>query len=263
MYVSLSVPPSLTVMKDALTKAGPAYSDISTLLEMTKQVYLAVTFAPDQTPQISAAAVGGYPSMILDIRLGSGKDWKPTSSPAGSWFKYARGGIRLCAASDTVVLLSNGGMKDLLPRLKDSQAVAIPPDVASDMDHADLVLYLPRLPGGLSGTSASGAHIPIQEVWMDAHKIADGYEVGGTVNLTSEKEAKLLAIVGRLALVAWLRSLNIADVADKLNSVSIEPQGNQVILSGLDFTEEEVAPVFLSLITGAMPQQEEQTGAPQ
>jgi len=258
MYVSLSVQPSVDMLKNALKQAGPAYNDVSTLLGMTKRLYLAVTLTPNQPSRLSAVAVGSYPAGLLSMRLGSSKDWTKKESASGTWFELAKGGLQLCVASGSAVVISTAEMQDILPRLREAEELGVPSDVAADMERSDLVMYLPELPGGVSQGSASSVHIPIQDVWLDAHKTATGYEVGGTVNLSTEKEAKLLTIVGKLVLVAWLRSQNIPNVADRLDAISVTPQGNQVILTGLSFTQDEVVPVFMSLITGAMPLPEAQ-----
>jgi hypothetical protein len=253
LYVSMAVPSSIGMIKKALREAGPAYGDLATLLDMTKRLYLTLTLVPDQPSRFSAAAVGSYPSTLLGWRLGSTGDWKKTSDSSGSWYEYAKGGLQLSAPAKSVVLISNGAMSGMLPRLRESSVLSLPPEVVRDMDSSDILLYMPELPGGIAEKAANGLSIPIHEVWMDARKNAGGYEVGGTVNLSTEKEAKLFAMVMKLALVAWMRSESIANVAERLDKVTLTPEGASVVLSGLTFSDDEVIPVFLSLLTSAVP----------
>jgi hypothetical protein len=253
LYVSLSVQSSLSTIKKALTQAGPAYNDVASLLDMTKKLYIAITLVPGEAPRFSAVALGSYPTFLLGLRLGSSAEWKSRSSQAGSWYQSAKGGLELGVPAGSVILFSNGNMGPLFSRLRQSAALSLPADVVRDMGKSDLVLYLPELPGGITEKAVGSVHIPIHETWLDARKDKNGYQVGGTVNLSTEKEARLLAMVMKLALVAWLRSQAIADVAERLDAISITPAGNQVVLTGLSFSEDEMVPLFMSLITGAVP----------
>ncbi len=73
---------------------------------------------------------------------------------------------------------------------------------------------------------------------MNAVKGEGGYDLSGTANTGSEQEAKLLTLVLRLGLVAWMRSENVPDAAESLKSVTVSPSGVQVKLAGLHFTDE-------------------------
>jgi hypothetical protein len=138
-------------------------------------------------------------------------------------------------------------MEGLLSRSAAPGLLRVPEEVALDMQRADLVLYLPELPGGLAPGSAS-ASVPIREVWLDAEKREGRYEVTGTANTGSEREAKLVALVTRLALVAWMRGQEVPNAVERLKPVTIEPDGPQVKMAGLAFSEEEIGPLFLSLV---------------
>jgi hypothetical protein len=151
------------------------------------------------------------------------------------------------------MIASSGDIEALIPRLRESPAMPVPPDVALDMEQSDLVLYLPELPASVTEKAAGTMRIPIKEVWLTARKTASGFEVGGTANTETEKDAKLLAVVMRFALAAWLRSQNLPNSGDRLTGVTVLPEGNRLVLSGLSFTDDEIAPVILSLISGAAP----------
>ena len=154
----------------------------------------------------------------------------------------------------SILLASNGDVAALLARWSAPPLLAVPPDVARDMQGTDLVLYIPELPGGLAESAAqNGVHIPVQEIWLDAVKASGGYNVFGTANTSSEKEAKLLTLVLRLGIVAWMRTNEISDIAARLKTVTVTASGTQVKLQGLSFTEEEIIPMFLSLVKGLSP----------
>ena len=88
VYVSISVPPSLGVIKKALKDAGPAYGDISTLLDKTTRLYCSLTLVPDAVSRFAAAAVGNFPSTLMGWKLGS-SGWEKESGPAGPWCSAA------------------------------------------------------------------------------------------------------------------------------------------------------------------------------
>ena len=78
--------------------------------------------------------------------------------------------------------------------------------------------------------------------------------VRGTANTGSEGNAKLVALVLRFALVAWMRGQKLSDLGERLKSVTVMPEGSQVKLAGLALTDEEIGPIFLSLVAGSPPQ---------
>jgi hypothetical protein len=248
LFVSLSIPPSAGMLKRALDDAGPDYADVKTLLDMTRRMYVAVSLAPEKAPRYWAVALGSYPSALIGWRLGGNADWKGMSSAMGKWFQSEKRGLQVSLPADSVLLASNGGIEALFPRLRGSPALTLPPEVVKDMEKADLVVYIPELPGTVAGSDSGSIRMPIHEVWLDARRGGSSYVVGGTVNLTSEKEARLLTLVLKIGLVAWMRSQNLADAGERLKAVSIAPSGTQVILSGLSFTDDEIVPAFLSLI---------------
>jgi hypothetical protein len=154
------------------------------------------------------------------------------------------------------VLVSTGSIEALLARFAAPIAPAMPPEAAEGMDSADLCLYLPELPGGLptgaggAAGAAGSAALPIREVWLEARRTADRYEVEGTCNTASERDARSLVLLVRLALVAWMRSQELADVSGRLRNVTVAADGLQVKLAGLSFGKDEIAPVLLALAAG-------------
>ncbi|MCX7040020.1 MAG: hypothetical protein NT005_12915 [Spirochaetes bacterium] len=248
MYVSVSVPPSAALIKKMLKNAGPGTADIVRLVDVTERVVLGVRLVPHQQPRFTAVAIGSYPASIIRCRLTGNREWKRITTPAGRYWQWSKTGIQIAITGRTILLAANGEVETLLPRYESPVALRIPPEVSLDMENADLVLYLPELPGGI--TQGSSARVPIQEVWLDAAKSEGGYGVMGTANTGSERDAKLVALVLRLALVAWLRSENLPNTAERLKTVTISADGTQVKMSGLAFTEEEIVTLFLSLLKG-------------
>jgi hypothetical protein len=250
LYLSMAVPPSAAVLKKAFADAGDAFKDLGQIVDMTKRIYASAALIPDKDPKFSVVALGNYPSFFVGLRLGSSADWKGKSSTAGSWFENQKAGLQVSVPADSALVASTGDIEILIPRLAGSAPMPVPPDVARDMEQSDLVLYLPELPASITEKTAGSLRIPLKEVWLTARKTAGGYEVGGSANTETEKDAKLLAMFMKIALVAWLRSQKIEGSADKLPAVTVQPQGSRLVLSGLSFTDDEIIPVILSLVNG-------------
>lgn len=255
LYVSLSVPPSAVLLKQMLKDAGPDTAEVAQLVDKTRRVVLAVRLVPGQKTGFAAAAIGSYPTGLIGCRLSGNRDWKRVKGTGSGYWQSGRTGVQIAVPGRSVLLAANGEIETLLarygspvglPPARQWRAFPLPADASLDMERADLVLYLPELPGSM--TQGSAARVPIQEVWLDAAKGDGTYSITGTANTGSEKEAKLVALVLKLALVAWMRGQNLANPADRLRPVVIEADGAQVRLSGLAFSEQEIGPLFLSLL---------------
>jgi hypothetical protein len=246
LYVSLDVERSADVLRSAFEQAGPSASEVEPLLERTDRVYAAVETAEGAAARISMVALGSYPAGLIRSRLCGSRSWDTVKSPAGTYYVSTKTGLQVGVPGRYAVLVSSGSMETLIARFKAPIAPAIPPDAAEGMDTADLALYLPELPGILPGVSG-GVSLPIREVWLEARRAGDRYEVTGTCNTASERDARSLVLLVRLGLVAWMRTQDLADVSGRLATVAVTAEGSQVTLAGLSFTKEEIVPVLLAL----------------
>jgi hypothetical protein len=250
LFVSLDVERSADVLRAALERAGPDLREVEPMLERTNRLYAAVETAEGSASRISLVALGSYPAGLIRSRLCGSRSWKTVKSPVGKYYVSVKTGMQVGVPGGYAVLVSSGSIETLLTRFAAPTAPAMPAEAAEDMDRADLVLYLPELPGGFPGASG-GAALPIREVWLDARRTADAYEVTGTCNTASERDARSLVLLVRLGLVAWMRSQNLSDVSGRLKSVTVAAEGSQVKLGGLSFAKDEIVPVLLALAGGA------------
>jgi len=251
MYVSFSVAGSADLVRRALKDAGPDFQDVGSLMDRTQRLVAAVTLAKGAPARFDVAALGSYPSGIIGLRLRGNKEWTETGTASGKYWQWSKAGLQMGIPNDGILLASNGGIEHLLSRWVSPIALTIPPDAAQDMLKSDFVLYMPELPGNLTESAAQkGMSLPILEVWLNAVKGKDGYELSGTVNTRTEREAKVLALALRLGLVAWMRSQSMPDAGDRLRPVTIQPVGLQVKLAGLHVTNDEIIPLFLSFVKG-------------
>jgi hypothetical protein len=254
IYASLAVSGSAQFIKKALKDAGPGTQDLAALVDMTQRLVCSVTLANDAPARFSVLALGSYPSLFIGMRLAGNKEWARRTGPGGTYYEWIKPGLQVSFPNGGILLASNNGVASLLARWTSPVPLKVPPEVAADMESTDLVVYLPELPGGLARASATGVHIPIREIWMNAVKAKDGYHLTATANTSSETEAKLVNLVLRLGIVGWMRSQNVPNAAERLKSISVAAIGVQVKVTGLVFSEEEIIPMFLSLVKSIAPQ---------
>ncbi|HET6452650.1 MAG TPA: hypothetical protein VFI08_15130, partial [Spirochaetia bacterium] len=190
-----------------------------------------------------------YPSGIISMRLRGSKDWKEASVSHGKYWQWSKAGLQMGIPQDNILLVSNGDVDGLLSRWQSPVALTIPPDAAQDMKSADFVLYMPELPGNVTESAAQkGMSMPIQEVWMSAAKTKGGYDISGTVNTSTEQKARVVALAVRIGLVAWMRSQQVPELAERLKPVTVSAVGMQVKIAGFHVTDDEIIPLFLSFL---------------
>ncbi len=260
MYISVSVPQSADLIRKTLKESGPAFNDVITLSDMTKRLLVSVTVTKGAPMRFAAVAMGGYPSVLIGMSLSGKKEWKQVSLPEGNFYLWNKANLQLSIPNGSILLAANGDMPTLLSRYKSPVPLPIPSEVASDMTKTDIVLYMPQLPGGIGegGTdqpvaaeSDARPHLPIREVWVDAMKTKDGYLLGATVNTGTEKQAQVLSLVLRIGIVAWMKTNNVPQAAERLRGISVSPQGTSVLVKGIAVRDGEIMPLILTLLNGA------------
>jgi hypothetical protein len=259
MYISVAVPKSAELIHKTLKESGPAYKDVITLSDMTKRLFLSVT-APTEGPlQFTAVALGGYPATLIGWSLAGNKEWKQVTAPDGKYFAWNKANLQLSIPNGSVLLAANGQMPALLSRYKTPVQLPLPPEVVADMEKTDIVIYMPQLPGGIGEPSADlpvseGAadrpRLAIRDVWVDAVKTTGGYRMGGTMNTNTDQQARVLSLLVRIGIIAWMKSNNVPNTAERLRSITVTPQGNSVRVDGIAVKDDELVPLILTLLNG-------------
>ena len=257
LYASLAVKGSADFIKRMLKESGPGSQDIAALVDRTDRMVCSVTLVPGQQPQFSVVALGSFPSAFIGMRLSGNREWARKRGASGDYWEWGKVGLQMSIPNDAIMLAANGDVQSLLARWTAPRPLPVPADVAADMQKKDFVLYMPELPGGMTENAAkNGVHLPILDVWMGAARTSGAYVVSGTANTSSEKEAKLLTLVIRLGVVAWMRTQNIPNASERLKAITVSPLGNQVQLAGMRVGEDELIPLFLALLKGSSPPEE-------
>jgi hypothetical protein len=292
MYVSVSVPQSADLIRRTLKQGGPAYNDVVQLADRTSRAVFSVTMAKGAPTRFTAVALGNYPTMLIRMSLSGKKEWKQMSASDGGYYLWNKANLQLSVPGGGVLLATNQDMPALLAKYKEPIPLPIPPEVASDMTKTDLVLYIPQLPGGLSTSvsrppspqppdaaspaaaddadqpaaqdSESRPRLPIREVWVDAVKTKDGYLMGASMNTATEEQSRVLSLVLRIGIVAWMKSNNVPNAAERLRAITVNPDGTTVRVKGIAVTDQEIIPLFLAILNGpAAPPDGAGNGSPQ
>jgi hypothetical protein len=263
LYASLAVKGSADFIKRLLKESGPGAQDLNALIDRTDRMVASVTLARGEGPRYSVVALGSYPSAFIGMRLAGSREWARKSSDIGGWWEWGKVGLQMSIPNDAIMLAANGDVQSLLARWGSPRPLPVPADVAADMQAMAFVLYMPELPGGMTENAAkNGVHLPIQDVWMSASKIPGAYVISGTANTTTEKEAKLLTLVLRLGVVAWMRTQNVPNASERLKAITVSPAGTQVRLTGMRVGEDELIPLFLAMLKSMSPPEEPAGDAP-
>jgi len=259
MYISVAVPKSADLIHKTLKQSGPAYNDVITLSDMTKRLFMSVTMPKDGPVQFAAVALGGYPATLIGWSLAGKKEWKQEAGPDGNYYAWNKANLQLSIPNGSVLLAANGQMTTLLSRYKAPVPLPLPPDVVSDMEKSDIVIYMPQLPGGIgepgvdqpaSDGPADRPRLAIKDVWVDAVKTTGGYRMGGTMNTDTDQQARVLSLLVRVGIIAWMKSNNVPNTAERLKSITVSPQGNSVRVDGIAVKDDELMPIILTLLNG-------------
>ena len=255
LYLSLDVPASADVIQAALETADPELRQVGPLLDRMSRLYASVALAEGSPPRLSAIALGSIPAGLIRSKLCGSRDWTTVKSASGKYYTNVKSGLQVSVPGPYAVLVSAGSIDGLMARFETPRAPAMPPEVAEDMESADLLLFLPELPGGLGGAAGAGTagataapSMPIREVWLEARRDGERYLVSGACNAASERDARGVVVLLRLGLVQWLRSQNLPDISERLKTVTVAADGLQVKLAGLAFGKDELVPVLLGLV---------------
>ncbi len=151
MYVSFSVTGSADLIKKALKDAGPGFAGRR------------LADGHDQAPGLLGDPREGrparysrrWPSAAIP-RASSGcglrgnKDWKQGAGPSGKYWEWQKAGIQMSIPNNCILLASNGGIDAPARPVGRARRPHRSARCRRDMQTADLVLYMPELPGGTS-----------------------------------------------------------------------------------------------------------------
>jgi len=84
------------------------------------------------------------------------------------------------------------------------------------------------------------------------------------MNTATEEQSRVLSLVLRIGIVAWMKSNNVPNAAERLRAITVNPDGTTVRVKGIAVTDQEIIPLFLAILNGpAAPPDGAGNGSPQ
>jgi len=282
-FVYLRVEPtaqSAALWSSLLASAGrgelPA-EDFARLLERMDRVFAAATAATEAGGKASLdlAAVGSFPSSVIELNLGRSDQWAKVRVPRSSrrswrtprtYWASEELGVEMCLPDRHLLLLSTTAVLAMIERYGGEGET----DTSADGEVPDTGDAAPRLPQRMLADSAPelmayfpdfqsermerllGRGLPVRSLLLEAVRIDQGVELRGEFVLEREESAKAFDMALRFVLLYLMKQGDIQGGVKRLGSLSIEQEGTTIRLAGLRLTDQEIAALLTVFLAGGM-----------
>lgn len=222
----------------AFSRSGAVPSEMdATVLDRTDLVYGA--FLSSGPPYYRILVYGDFPRAWIELSLFFDAKWKKTGGPDAYW--RSTGGIGLVFERDGAVLASDGN-----PRGTGSAPLPPPAYGALEKDAA-FILWFSEPIGMLDalGLGAGGIRVPVESLVVALEANGALYTPITIVSASSEREARALAALLRLA-----RSLSSGGAGPVSAFFAEEPRidGNFIFLRGRPLSADDLVALLDSLL---------------
>ncbi|MFP4644611.1 MAG: hypothetical protein ACLFM0_09675 [Spirochaetales bacterium] len=205
--------------------------EIDTILTDSDRVVAALG-APDNAGALSAVASGSYPGGRMRLGLTTSRRWRrrtvDTDVSSRPFFEERDGVGELAVPSGTMVLFSNGSMRNMVQRAARSEPAAD----AVDLDpEAELSLYIPRIGDRIRETLPSQARgLPLVSLSVNVRYDGDAeatlpYELFGAIELDDERAARVFSVISRLVIGALAEGVPVSELSVERNGSTIQYEG--------------------------------------
>lgn len=238
-YVSVA-PSREPFFSETLLRAfGFEEGDAKRITDRTERAYLGI--GPDQN--FSLIALGRYPDRSVARSLRR-QGWEELPETVGetTWVN-PEAAFRITRVQSDLYFISTTDSSPV------GEGPRLPEAELSRFVSASLGFYAPE-PGRnmLAGLMGRG-ELPIRDVYVEFLPLTEEEvrEVVATVSTRSEKDARTLLVITRLLVVGTLNAAGIGfdEIPD---SLTVEREGNQILLDGLFLREGQIARLFLERV---------------
>ena len=246
IYIYLDKDKTAALVENVLKSMDLFDNDIKFILSKTIKIYGAVDFPDNSGPVLSILTLGSYPSSLIGLRLSMNKEWKRRKS-SRSYFVSDSNKLEVSLPGNNVILISQGKMEEMLKNYRSPPVFKMPMEVKNDLQSSDFLVFFPLLSDGTAlNNNLSRIKTTVNELWLTGNREGEMFKLNGVFGLSTEKQAKLFAVVFKFIITAWLRQEKVQDVGKLLKSVVVEADGKFVRISGLKLPEKKIN----SLLTG-------------
>ena len=231
-----------------LSIAEQLSADVDLIVNRTDTISGGLNLFPGESPDVSIVALGEFPRGAVRFGLWRDRSFdRQTVSINGEkqlYFAQSEGNLQIAVPESGRIYVATGGIATMLaPR-----EAALSPIVLSVLETVgseegpDAAIIVPD-PGsailGQMGVEARG--LPVQSVTLAIRAAPEGTALvlSGSIEMRSEAEAALLARLGRLFLLAFMRGLGL-DVQTAIESVEVAAEETAMVFDSIPISEAEL-----------------------
>lgn len=249
-------------------------ADLGGVVDRTGRLAGGVRLVPGAPAELSAVAAGSFPRGSVQFALTTSRDFdRETAQIDGRravYFRERAGRLQLALPRSDYLYLSSGRVLDML-RERPPAELDLRPAVYESLrtvgtpDGPDLLVLFDDPGAGLLeslGVQARG--LPLRAISLsitscstagnDADPAEDpevDLELGGILELRSERDAALFGRIGRLFVIVFVRALGLDSEAVQRAAV-IDVEGSSVVFAGIPMSRAELVGA-IQLLSGGAP----------
>lgn len=241
-------------------------ADLGGVVDRTARLVGGVRLVPGAPAELSAVAAGAFPRGSVRFALTTSRDFdRETAQVDGRrriYFRDRAGSLQLALPRSDYLYLSSGRVLEMLQDRPPAE-LDLRPEVYESMRAVGsvegpdaLVLFDDPGAGLLESLGVQARGLPLRAISLSITNRAgtsDGgpadLELGGTLELRSERDAALFGRIGRLFVIVFVRALGLDSEAVQQAAV-IEVTGSNVVFTGIPMSRAELARAIVR-VTGA------------
>ncbi|MFW5738291.1 MAG: hypothetical protein ACOCYX_05210 [Spirochaetota bacterium] len=248
-------------------------ADLGGVVDRTARLVGGVRLAPGSPAELSAVAAGAFPRGGVRFALTTSRDFERETAQVDGrrriYFRDRAGSLQLALPRSDYLYLSTGRVLEMLQDRPPAE-LDLRPEVYESMRAVGseegpdaLVLFNDPGAGLLESLGVQARGLPLRAISLSitnrsgaaagaAVGVADrpaDLELGGTLELRSERDAALFGRIGRLFVIVFVRALGLDSEAVQQAAV-IEVDESSVVFAGIPMSRAELAGAILR-VTGA------------
>ncbi len=245
VFFSINIHTSGDLFKDILKAAEIESKEIEKIMSKTHHLYAGVFLSPYMPASISIIAVGRYSKFFVNLPLSLSKEWYRVKSSESYW-QHTQDSLQVAYPEKSIILISYDSIERMLKRLKNPRSYPFPGDIITELEKADILIFFPSLPTLMDSSQLK--KLPIQRVWIIANRAEQNYEVITVFDLRDVEESRILEVLFRLIIIAWMRKADMDNLVERLRGMEITMAEQRVRISGLQFSNDELVEVLETLL---------------
>jgi len=237
-------------------------ADLGGVLDRTARLVGGVRLVPGAPVEVSAVAAGSFPRGSVQFALTTARDFdRETARVDGRrsvYFREREGILQLALPRSDYLYLSSGRVLDMLRDRPPAELDLRPPvyeslrAVGTTAGPDLLVLFDDPGAGLLESLGVNARGLPLRAIALSITNRGDDadasseLELGGVLELRSERDAAFFGRIGRLFVIVFVRSLGLDSEAVQ-REAAIDVEGPTVVFSGIPMSRAELARAILRL----------------